>query len=540
MYVSGEDPGPKAIRWWQRLRANSSGSSSSGSSNPSESPHDEYRTSWVAEHLWNHELAPVSCGRWPTVHVIGAQKSATTSLFSALTRIGRSGFLTYSSEEHWATRPVLRSGHGRSCCSLLFNQSLGAHPCSSETHFLETCNTSELYRAAHGGRAGTYPGFACERYPELFDRSIGIAAVDATPTMLPDGRAPKLLRWLLPDALLPEVKLMVVLRQPTERLYSIFQHKWALVSGAYESNAWKVMGKDETLTAQTFDQWAQRQLDDWREMDHADRYHSVAAIRMGPQGQGRNASDLVNGYYALQLQRWLEVWPRRQILVMNFHDLISQQSNLRSALTFATSGWARALHEAAHNTPGVDDSVQTAAILQAMLDTDVRGMVLPHTNVKPASRVLPRPSCSMQRALDTHYAPHNWNLYRLLETTRAQSPPEQLWFRPFGPARIVSDCHVSTQENPPKFKSEWIDKPTPQMTKANASCTSSHFWFQFGGNYPACSLQANWRQWQYCSFSCFVYGLDYANNASGANKAGSSDVSRARAASKEQQDESST
>jgi hypothetical protein len=502
----------------------------------------------VGAHLWGDVQLPASCGRWPTVQVIGAQKSATTSLFLALLRLAHAQLVTYSSDERSVRLSAeLHHDGGESCCSVLFNRSRGRHPCSTETHFLEMCDTSNEFRAAHRGRFAKddevdhlLAPIECERYPQAFDKSIGIVAVDATPTMLSDGRAPKLLHWLLPSALLPEVRLIVTLRQPTARLYSIYQHKRALKIKAAHASAWTNvhgtdkwghgqvwLGEREEFAQQTFDQWAQEQIDLWGRLDPASRYDALAVGRHtfhqvltgGHEGTLHNAtgthdvptgisSDLIKGYYALQLQRWLEVWPRRQMLILDFHALVSNQSHVQSALAFATSGWARALDEAAHG----EGPSRRAANLKAVLHDDVRNMSLPHTNVKNTntSERTALPSCEMQRALDEHYAPHNWHLFELLDRTRSQRPEEELPFRPFGAARVVTDCPSGPwSDPPPEASGPWSDRPTAKMQKLGAGCSSIAFQSHFNGKSPDCKMNELWRRERYCSFSCFVYGLGY-------------------------------
>jgi hypothetical protein len=404
------------------------------------------------------------------------------------------------------------------------------------------CITSTAYRAAHGGRIGRegdvhhFEPLACEHYPEAFDKSIGIVAVDETPTMLSDGRAPQLLHWLLPPALLPEVRLIAVLRQPTERLYSIYQHKRALKSKAAEATGWKNLdgqnwlGEGDAFARQTFDHWAAAQLDEWARMDPTTRYDTLSALNVAPtfhrsNATGRSAahpnatglpigaahgtsSDLMRGYYALPLQRWLEVWPRRQLLILNFHALISSQAHVQSALAFATSGWARLLHEAALSQPGGATS-PAAVALKMILHNDVRGTSLPHTNIKMSSASTPSPSCSMEHALDAHYAPHNGYLLELLERTHAQRPAEELPFHPFRRARLATDCPSGPSDRPAEAAGAWSNRPTEEMQRAGAGCSSSAFAAHFHGENPDCNLNALWRRERYCSFHCFVYGLGY-------------------------------
>jgi len=456
------------------------------------------------------------CGLWPTIFILGAQKSATTSL---MTTIEAAGHVWQTHGEQglvtWSGRRTSKL-ESTTCCALTAEQlartrgppPVGRHPCTYETHFLENCLTSESYRAAHGGRIGQTdsayggPFLPCKLYPELFDRSMGIAAADPTPAMLPDGRAPRLLFTLIPRSLVAEVSFIVILRHPTERLYSAFRHMRYVFAGG-TATGWNSTRTTVRRIANntSFDEWGHDLLNRWHAMDAASRYRAVLceypSPSMGP------AIDLLRGYYYLQLVRWLDVWPRHQMLILNFHELIKPHSPLvQNAIAFATSSLVAEV--AASGLPA-----SQAAVLANTMQRHIADARLAQQNQRSEhDAVLPNVSCGMQASLEEHYQPHLELLYALLNSTRDQAPTGELPFPVFERASLVADCPAMDFSLLPALD----DQPSPEMQRRNVTCTSRRAMGSFVGPNARCAGNLEWRLGRYCAFSCLVYGMRYTDD----------------------------
>jgi Sulfotransferase domain len=125
-------------------------------------------------------------------------------------------------------------------------------------------------------------------------RSAGRLVGEASPSYLFHPLAPERVRSLLPDA-----RLIALLRDPVERAYSQYQHEVALgreplsFDDALEAEEERTRGEVERLVAdpRAFSR-------DWWD-------HTYAA----------------RGLYAEQLERWLAVFPRSQLLVVATDEL---------------------------------------------------------------------------------------------------------------------------------------------------------------------------------------------------------------------------
>jgi Sulfotransferase domain len=125
-------------------------------------------------------------------------------------------------------------------------------------------------------------------------RSAGRLVGEASPSYLFHPLAPERVRSLLPD-----VRLIALLRDPVERAYSQYQHEVALgreplsFEDALEAEEERTRGEVERLVAdpRAFSR-------DWWD-------HTYAA----------------RGLYAEQLERWLAVFPRNQLLVVAADEL---------------------------------------------------------------------------------------------------------------------------------------------------------------------------------------------------------------------------
>lgn len=100
-------------------------------------------------------------------------------------------------------------------------------------------------------------------------------------------------------AMLPDVKLIVMLRNPVDRAYSHYYHE--------------VEGKHERLT--TFEEAI-----DCEEQRLADEQEKMQANELYQSYNHRHFSYLARGIYVDQLQNWLNYLPREQLLLLKSED----------------------------------------------------------------------------------------------------------------------------------------------------------------------------------------------------------------------------
>jgi Sulfotransferase domain len=117
---------------------------------------------------------------------------------------------------------------------------------------------------------------------------------EASPSYLFHPLAPERVRSLVPDA-----KLVALVRDPVDRAYSHYQHEYAL--GREPLSFEDALAAEEERTRGD----VERLVADPRAFSHAWWDHTYAA----------------RGHYADQLESWLEVFPRDQLLVVPSEDL---------------------------------------------------------------------------------------------------------------------------------------------------------------------------------------------------------------------------
>lgn len=203
----------------------------------------------------------------PDFLIIGAQKAATTSLYAWLTH-----------------HPDVLAAQEK------------------ELHYFDsTATTADI--DAYWRAFPLRPRMAALRRR----RGRAIVTGEATPVYLFDPRVPR----MVADQL-PEVRIIVVLRDPVDRAIS---HYWMEVNRGHES-----LTLEDALSAE------QARLEPDRQR-----------IAKGePPGLAyRRWSYVARGRYAEQLQRWLGHFPRDQMLVLRFDDLVGRpHTAYRTALEF--------------------------------------------------------------------------------------------------------------------------------------------------------------------------------------------------------------
>lgn len=107
---------------------------------------------------------------------------------------------------------------------------------------------------------------------------------EASPGYFPSATAPNLIYQLFPD-----VKIILSLRNPSDRAISHYYHQFNRV-------------KDEIRAIET-----------------AFSPQEIANVNLPPYSQ--TSSYIQLGKYLHQLQKWLNIFPRKQVLILNYHDL---------------------------------------------------------------------------------------------------------------------------------------------------------------------------------------------------------------------------
>jgi len=177
----------------------------------------------------------------PSALVIGAQRSGTTSIFNYLIQ-----------------HPDVVA------------------PLGKEIHYFD-------FHYAQGVRY--YRG----RFPYSHRLRNGTITLDATPYYLVHPLVPQRAARLLPD-----IKLIALLRNPIERAFSHYQHE---VRG----------GREPLSFVEALDREVERLAGEEERMRREPNYYSWNHHRY---------SYTHRGLYALQLRRWLEHFPRSQLLVL--------------------------------------------------------------------------------------------------------------------------------------------------------------------------------------------------------------------------------
>ena len=124
---------------------------------------------------------------------------------------------------------------------------------------------------------------------------------EATPRYLYHPHTPKRVFDLIPD-----VKLIVLLRSPIDRAYSHYQ----MEAGH---------GNEELSFEDAIEQEEKRIRDDMKKMERNENFYSVNFYRK---------SYLTRGIYVDQLKRWFEYFPREQFLILKSEDFYSKTSEV--------------------------------------------------------------------------------------------------------------------------------------------------------------------------------------------------------------------
>lgn len=208
---------------------------------------------------WRMRAATSRWRVFPNFVILGAQRGGTTSLFDYLAR-------------HPQVIPAFRK----------------------EIHF---------YDLHYSRGVGWYRA----HFPMARQMSEGVITGEATPNYLVHPDAPRRLRTVTPDA-----RLVVMLRDPTERAYS----------------AWRLRSSEGRETV-TFEEAVTR------EQQNPDPV--ITDYHEDPKGVGDAIRFLylAKSRYAEQFERWLEFFPLDQFTVITSEDLFSHPDQVLSELSEA-------------------------------------------------------------------------------------------------------------------------------------------------------------------------------------------------------------
>jgi hypothetical protein len=265
------------------------------------------KKAYTARHLWRLATAPVRT--LPDFVIIGAQKCGTTFLYQLLV-------------QHPHVKPAF----------------------AKEVHYfdLEYRKGDNWYRS---------------HFPLQMRNSREYITGEASPYYLFHPHAPR-----RASAVVPNAKLIVLLRNPVDRAYSHYQHQVKRVKGEAR----------ETLTFEEAIEVEKRTLPgEVRKMIQDEYYESLSH---------RTRSYLSRGIYIDQLLVWSSFFQRKQMLILKSEDLFNGTTNA----------------------------------LESMMDFLEIPHWAPETYSIPNKREYTGVSHLIRQRLDKYYKPHNQRLYEYL------------------------------------------------------------------------------------------------------------------------------
>jgi hypothetical protein len=195
---------------------------------------------------------------------------------------------------------------GQRCGTSSLYKYLGRHPEIAPSLRKEV----EYFTIDYGRGEGWYRAHFPLRIRRRLHRALGrsMLTFEATPDYLFDPRAPQRIKELLPDA-----RLIVLLREPVERAFSHYHHMARL--GLEDLSFSDAVAAEEQRLAGQLDEMA---------LDPLSRVLPF-----------RRFSYAARGFYAEQLARWFELFPREQFLILDSADFFADpRSTLLRILEF--------------------------------------------------------------------------------------------------------------------------------------------------------------------------------------------------------------
>ena len=184
---------------------------------------------------------------------------------------------------------------------------LTAHPNIGPAYMKEVHFFDVYYHKGLPWYRAQFPSTMQKYYTEHVQKQNFITG-EASPYYLFHPHAPKRIAQLL-----PQVKLIIQLRNPVSRAYSHYYHE---LNGGHEKLSFEdaINQEEERIGQET------------KKLALDERYVSY---------NHRHYSYLARGRYVDQLKVWMELFPREQILILKSEDFYADPSNgLKQALDF--------------------------------------------------------------------------------------------------------------------------------------------------------------------------------------------------------------
>lgn len=216
------------------------------------------RTSMLASKVYRGLTSPARL--LPDFLIIGGKKCGTSSLYNYLA-------------EHPGVAPAFRK----------------------EVHFFDNSSKAGSLRYRAYFPSSVYRSYVRHR------RGSGFITGEATPYYLFYPLAPKRVRQMVPEA-----RLIVLLRNPVDRAYSHYHHEVR-------------RGTEDATFEQAIEREAERLGGEREEMLRNGGYDSLSH---------RRYSYLSRGVYVDQLRNWRDYFPEEQILILKSEDLYSDPASI--------------------------------------------------------------------------------------------------------------------------------------------------------------------------------------------------------------------
>eukprot|EP00961_Rhodomonas_salina_P290237 3922033-Rhodomonas_salina.2 len=357
---------------------------------------------------------------WPTLFLLGAAKAASSTFHLCTARSSNSGQTAKEVGILFATKIKVfllslygkaPGGHDERCKELAQSRELteatplpDPHRSGTWTTTLSTC-TGITSPELHAGYA-------------LSDTDRGRAATSFEHKM----------KAMIPANLHPQLRFLIVLREPVARAISQFNHQRAA------DCAW------------------------WCEHGPLDAAHFS-------DGFNASADFVARSLYAPDLERWFEAFDRRQFLVLNTRHLLSNTSDAMARVAAflgvdprpwegmlpiesshgrskgGSSSSSKSKSSIAQATGGGEGAHGLASSSSSSSSSSSAGpsthAATPPVGVKRAGGRISAESfeCEELERFERLFAPHNDALYRLLARTKGRAPPEEPPFQPFADPR---------------------------------------------------------------------------------------------------------
>ena len=183
----------------------------------------------------------------------------------------------------------------------------------------QKCGTTSLYEylRQHPGISSNITDKEVHFFDEKFHRGInwyrsnfpikqqGQLYFEASPYYIFHPLAPERVHQVLPN-----IKLIAILRNPTERAFSHYQHQVRT-------------GREDLDFEQALQQEAQRLQGEDEKIIKSGRYKSF---------NHRKYSYIARGHYLLQLQRWLHFFDREQLMILTMEAFLQEPQRWLDAI----------------------------------------------------------------------------------------------------------------------------------------------------------------------------------------------------------------